>query len=110
MHEMDADSALSHCRRHALNICGPRVAYGKHTRLAGLQHFGRAVERPPRVTLDGLSVAGISSPDQPTTAATISGRRLGIASRPVRGKLDGHDKRARGALVALGIAAVAYLF
>jgi hypothetical protein len=50
---MDANSAFSHCRRYSLYITSPHVAYRKHSWQTGLQHFGRAITRPPRASTNG---------------------------------------------------------
>jgi hypothetical protein len=51
MYEMNTDGAFSHRRRHSLYVSRPHVAHRKHSREAGLQHFGRTIERPPRVAI-----------------------------------------------------------
>ena len=51
MHEMNTDRAFSHRRRHSLYVSSPHVAHRKYSREAGLQHFGRTIERPPRVVI-----------------------------------------------------------
>jgi hypothetical protein len=52
---MDANSAFSNCRRYSLYIASPHVAYRKHSGQTGLQHFGRAITRPPQVPTNGAS-------------------------------------------------------
>ena len=48
---MNTDRAFSHRRRHSLYVSGPHVADRKHSRQAGLQHFGGTIERPMRVAI-----------------------------------------------------------
>src|SRR5215472_9022078 len=55
MHEMNADRAFSHRRRNSLYVSSPYVAHRKHSREARFQHFGRTIERPPRVASAGAS-------------------------------------------------------
>ena len=52
---MNTNRAFSHRRRHSLYVSSPHVAHRKHSREAGLQHFGRTIERPLRVAIAGAS-------------------------------------------------------
>src|SRR5690242_6851346 len=95
---MNTDRAFSHRGRHSLYVSRSHVAHRKHSREAGLQNFGRTIERPPRVAIAGASRIEVAA--RQNEAFLIEGQ---AALQPFGSRRSArHDEQVPDGMLRLG--------